>query len=575
MTNNAQKIAESCDKFKRSGDWFLVKCPCHDDKNPSLGMKDGDNGFVIFKCQAGCDSKEIASYFKDKGHNVSGKENQQQIQQHQQKKEIARYQYISLDGVLLFEKIRYHPKDFRVQNPHGWGDGGNKGALYNAQLMRDAKGKVVYIVEGEKDADTVTKLGCVAVTTGGSSAWHDKNNYLFDGAIVRILPDNDDAGRKYAKMVRESLELFGKCASIRVMFCPQQHKDVSDWLPTWKQLDDLFNVPMDHKFKTINFNDLIKLDVKSSWVVRDYVEQGSMVQVFGASGSGKSFFVLDMAYCVAAGIPFFGKKTKKGNVLYVAGEGFIGLKKRCVALQNKYSADIQGLEFSMQPAAIMDEESCLDVADRIKNNKGGFDLVIIDTLNRNMGNGDENSTKDMTLFLSNVDKFIRSCGCSVLIVHHTGLQNPERARGSSAMYAAIDGEFRVSKPDGTKDINIHCTKQKEGDSGWDVELELLPVVVGYDSETMEDIYSCVITESTLESKASNEKRNAVIEGLKTALISDGIDVGVMVMVADKYWKKYAYELLESTNKRRDFVKEKDRLIMDGYVKVENGLFYIP
>ena len=143
------------------------------------------------------------------------------------------------------------------------------------------------------------------------------------------------------------------------------------------------------------------------------------------------------------------------------------------------------------------------------------------------------------------------------------------------MYAAIDGEFRVSKAEGTKDITIHCTKQKEGESGWDVELELSPVIVGYDKETEENIYSCVITESTIESKASNEKRNAVIEGLKTALIADGVEVGILLMVSEKHWKHYAYELLDSTNKRRDFAKEKDRLIIDGYVKTDNGLFYIP
>ena len=571
METNAQKIAESCDKHKRSGEWYLINCPCHDDKNPSLGLKQGDNGFVIFKCQAGCDSKEIANYFKSKGHDVSGKEHQQQ-----EKIEIARYQYLSIDGVLLFEKIRYQPKDFRVKNPNGWGDGGHKGALYNAQFLNDVAGKVVYIVEGEKDADTLTRLGCIAVTTGGASTWFEKNNHYFTDTIVRILPDNDEPGRKYAGLVRESLEAFGKCASIKVMFCPAPHKDVSDWLPTWQQLDDLFTVPMDYKFKTINFNDLIKMDVKSSWVVRDYVEQHSIVQVFGASGSGKSFFVLDMAYCVAAGLDFFGKATKKGNVLYVAGEGFIGLKKRCVALQKKYDATLEGLEFSMQAAAILDEESCIDVADRIKNNKNGFDLVIIDTLNRNMGNGDENSTQDMTLFLSNIDKHIRSCGCAVLIVHHTGLQNPERARGSSAMYAAIDGEFRVSKPDGTKDITVHCTKQKEGDSGWELDYELKPILVGFDPEANEDIYSCVITQGVQHGfKESSIKENAIIKGLMNALDIDGQEVGGVVAVSEKHWKEHAYPLFESTNQRRDFSKIKDKLIVNKQVKAINNLYYIP
>jgi hypothetical protein len=87
-------------------------------------------------------------------------------------------------------------------------------------------------------------------------------------------------------------------------------------------------------------------------------------------------------------------------------------------------------------------------------------LIIIDTLARNFGGGNENSTEDMSLFIQHIDRHLRErFHCTVLIVHHTGLASTERGRGSSALKAAVDTEFAMKRDNDL--IRFSCTKMKD------------------------------------------------------------------------------------------------------------------
>ena len=70
---------------------------------------------------------------------------------------------------------------------------------------------------------------------------------------------------------------------------------------------------------------------------------------------------------------------------------------------------------------------------------------MIDTLNRNFGGADENSTKDMTAFVSNLDDLRVTHSATILVVHHSGLASDKRARGSSVLYGAVDANFRLTE----------------------------------------------------------------------------------------------------------------------------------
>ena len=90
-------------------------------------------------------------------------------------------------------------------------------------------------------------------------------------------------------------------------------------------------------FKLVSAGEVMTREINFDWQIKDIFERKTYGQIFGPTGSGKSFVVLDMAYCIAAGIDYHGHETKQGNVVYICGEGFSGLNRRLRALQGKYN----------------------------------------------------------------------------------------------------------------------------------------------------------------------------------------------------------------------------------------------
>ena len=211
-------------------------------------------------------------------------------------------------------------------------------------------------------------------------------------------------------------------------------------------------------FKTISFNELLSKDYQANWLVTDFIEHGNWGLVFGASASCKSFLIQELAFCVAAGIPFHEKEVSRGAVLYVAGEGFSGLSRRFKALQKHHGVAAEQIHFSCQPADFIKSGSAKAVAEKA-NEIGNIKLMIIDTLHRNM-TGNENTAEDVATFLLNIDIHLKISGMAVIVIHHSGNDNDKRARGSSSLLAAMDVAYRVEKSD-TGIVTVTNAKMKE------------------------------------------------------------------------------------------------------------------
>ena len=170
----------------------------------------------------------------------------------------------------------------------------------------------------------------------------------------------------------------------------------------------------------------------------------ALTVLFGQSGHLKSVTAIDLALCNAADKPFHDIKTRNVGVLYVAGEGHAGIKKRAKAWLLKHNRDStceqpalfimsEGLDLTGNP-----ERLCATVEHAAQVLGVPVELVVVDTLAANFGAGDENHARDM-----NVAAGCRMAGpgVAVLIVHHTGHGQIERERGSYALIAAAD--FRL------------------------------------------------------------------------------------------------------------------------------------
>jgi 5S rRNA maturation endonuclease (ribonuclease M5) len=217
------------------------RCPSHDDTNPSLSVTEAADGTALLHCHAGCRNETImaelglpmSALFPPESSNGKSK------------MEISStYDYVNEAGELVFQVVRVVPKSFLQRHPDGnggwvWKMTGIKLVPYRLpELLKAVRdGRHVFVVEGEKDVDTLRSHGLVAtcnpggaeVGKAGIGKWKPEFDVHFVGAKVIILPDNDEAGRKHAARVAAHLR---PVADVRILELPglNEKGDVTDWL---------------------------------------------------------------------------------------------------------------------------------------------------------------------------------------------------------------------------------------------------------------------------------------------------------------------------------------------------------
>lgn len=237
----AEDVATRLDQHRSDGKggWSAC-CPAHEDRTPSLSINDGNDGIVVY-CHAGCDQRSVVMALQAMGAwPVFEKKQQAPAPEKKAGKIKDCYDYKTETGELLFQVVRFEPKDFRQRCPDPLAAGGWKWSIKHLKqlvpyrlpelLASDIK-KWIFIVEGEKDANNLAKLG-VTVTTfaQGAGKWRTEYTQWFQGRNVCILPDNDDPGRAHAELIAENIH--GVAADIKILNLPDlpPKGDVSDWL---------------------------------------------------------------------------------------------------------------------------------------------------------------------------------------------------------------------------------------------------------------------------------------------------------------------------------------------------------
>jgi putative DNA primase/helicase len=316
------------------------------------------------------------------------------------------------------------------------------------------------------------------------------------------------------------------------------------------------------EFTFIQARDLLSKPKPIPWLIHGVFEHGGLAQLFGDSTSGKSFVALDWGCCIATGCAWNGHDVEKGAVFYIAGEGHAGIGRRLRAweLHNKESLEDAPFFVSSAPAALMDAENAANVARAVGAlvaKHGPPKLIIIDTLARNLGNGEENSNADIGLFIGNIDSELRiRFGATVLIVHHTGHMEQGRARGASALRAAMDSEYRLAV---SGDIRtLACTKAKESEPSAPMAFKLEQVVLdGWPDENGELMTSAVLVSCDEKAKGTGPKlmgaTRIAYEALQAALADSGqppnADVieefghllAPLVIVHEEVWRMRCYD----------------------------------
>lgn len=277
---------------------------------------------------------------------------------------------------------------------------------------------------------------------------------------------------------------------------PQRHAfEPWDAEPDWPAND---NPPPQPKprFQFVRVGELLGNLKPIDWLVKGFFESDSLALMFGDPGCGKSFLAFDVAASVATGTPWHGRAVKQGPVFVIAGEGNNGIARRFAAWSQANGVDLADapLFTSTRAASLTEPESARAVADAVEElaSLTGEQprMIVVDTLARNFGAGDENSTADMGRFISLVDEHLkaryRAC---VLIVHHTGHGDKTRARGSIALKGAIDAEYGVSR-DETGLVRIEAGKMKEAERPEPMAFHLEQVQLQILDENGDPVTSC-------------------------------------------------------------------------------------
>jgi hypothetical protein len=236
------------------------------------------------------------------------------------------------------------------------------------------------------------------------------------------------------------------------------------------------------------------------WLVEGVLMQHSLAGLYGETGLGKSFGVLDIGLCVQTGLPWHGRATAQGPVVYAAGEGLPGMKFRVQAWKVARGFDKKtGIRFSDRIVNLLNPPAVIAFSEAIAPVKPV--LVIIDTLARAMVGGDEDSAKDMGIAIAALARLSRELDATMLLVHHPAKKDARVERGSGALRGGVDTLLWLKKD--SDQLTLVCEKQKDAEPFEDIHLRREVIDLGNGRS------SCVIE---LADKPSDTKQAGRLSG---------------------------------------------------------------
>lgn len=242
------------------------------------------------------------------------------------------------------------------------------------------------------------------------------------------------------------------------------------------------------RFKLLSDEDLCKMP-PLQWRIKKVLPEIGLAAVFGASGSGKSFLVLDALQAIAEGREWFDCKSKSCNVIYCALEGEGGISGRVSAYRIRHGATSSNIRYLVQPFSLLETGDIKDLAQAIQANGQGAEVIVLDTLNRAAPGADENDSKSMGQIIAASKQLQMLVGGLVVLVHHTGKDATKGLRGHSSLHAALDAAIEVRRDGDRREWLI--AKSKDGQDGASHPFELQVVELGLDEDN-EQITSCVV-----------------------------------------------------------------------------------
>jgi KaiC/GvpD/RAD55 family RecA-like ATPase len=394
---------------------------------------------------------------------------------------VKTYDYVDENGALLFQVVRFEPKDFRQRRPDGhggwnWKLGDIRRVPYRLpELIRAvAAGETIYIPEGEKDCDNIRAIGLAATTNpGGAKKWCGEYSEYLRGADVAVLPDNHAEGREHGDQIVASLR--GVAKRIRVLDigkhwaeCPDKG-DISDWLAAGGSAEKLKAIvdalqevstsvdnPISGKrpnerLKPLTLSELFDLEIKErEMLLSPILPEKGLVMVYAYRGVGKTHVALGIGYTVASGGTFLKWSAPKARrVLLVDGEmPAASLRERLAGIVAAAKQEAEPDAMRVIAGDLVEHGGIGNLADpavqaELDKHLAGIDLLILDNLSSLTAVIRDNDQESWTTIQQWLLR-LRRRGISVLLVHHAGKAGEQR--GTSRREDVLDASISLRRP---------------------------------------------------------------------------------------------------------------------------------
>ncbi len=463
---------------KIGGDEWQALCPFHDDKVPSLNFNALTGSYYCH----GCGKKGWIVHFYAKINNLDTQRDFLKILN-----SIARdfgisvddsgprfvkaYDYTDAQGKPLFQVCRYDPKKFKQRRMNGTGKWiynleGVQRVLY--RLPEVLKAAEVVIVEGEKDADTVTGLGfCGTTAPMGARKWRPEYSDSLKGKNVVLIPDNDQEGREHMTQVASALRAVAASLKWLDLSDVPSKGDVSDWVKRFGSKEEAVErlsilidaAPPYSPPKVFTIEDAvmdstgfcgINLPEKRSFL-HPLITEHQIILVSGWRGTGKTWAGLSMADAITKRSVFGPWKVQESvPCLYLDGEMAAQDVRKRLALLCPADGREQPLYIYSDayantlglPRANLLNESWRSTMKRILVTRH-VRFFVVDNIASLAGGIDENSKKDwdpINAWL--ID--LRFAGITTMLLHHVGKEGSQR--GTSSREDNIDLSIILKHP---------------------------------------------------------------------------------------------------------------------------------
>lgn len=257
-------------------------------------------------------------------------------------------------------------------------------------------------------------------------------------------------------------------------------------------------------------------DEPVEWLIQGILPVKGFGALFGPPGSFKSFIALDLAEAIATGRPWMGNQVERqGAVLYLCGEGFGGMGARIKACQIHNStpkgAQIYVIRHQLNLRSSAEDFNALMLAivSLVEQTGIEFELVVIDTLARSFGGGNENDSDAMGSWISSVGKIQEFLGCALLALHHNGKDASKGLRGHSSLLGAVDTQLEIVRFEDQRKGIITLSKQKDGEDGVRIGFEMVEIEIAGSSLGFDPVTSLAVKASD---EAVNQASNKASKG---------------------------------------------------------------